>query len=392
MKKFLSLGLLALSLGSATKVSADATSFLYGGATVGWTNVIQSVESHIGTGEDSNVLLTEGDFDLGEDNENTVRPAPAKADEIYTVTSATPLNQTAYTQNFTKFTPVYPTSRAAGNIFLGGECRNENHIFQAQFNATWVGGGEQQKFTYDVTKQSVVNSEIDEVIMKDGTAFQANQANLDNYLEHKFNYNGSTLLKKDLTIQQYWGFDFLLGWGLQSGDLGLVFNVGYSGAYNKARLNYFSGELAFSSDDEDKPKEQTAEQGLWRNGIVLGCQLIWKLNSSFDALLIYQKTFYPNQEIKFEKFGKSNNKDNDDGENNGSSDNMNVSSSEYLYGTKETEYKSVVDGTGFKWDDGKVNSGDADSASSEVTGNTIDSYLERSYVGFGLRFKVGAEE
>lgn len=361
MKKFLSLSLLALSLGSAQKVSADATSYLFGGASIGWTNVIQSAESGFET-----TLLTEDDF-IEEGPENT----PIAATSTGSVNQATPLNQSFITQDLSKFTAVYPSSSVAGEIFIGGECRNDSNIFQAQVGVTWIGKGEQQNYTYNTTKQSVVNSENDTVVDKTGAKIEATSTPL----VHTFNYNGADVTTNDLKIGANWGVKAMLGWGLQSGDLGLVFNVGYAGEHNTATLDYYADNLAYLSG-EDEPELSTTEKKFWRHGILLGLQLIWKINPTIDALVVWQKTFYGKKTITFDDFGTSSDSDDENAA-------SGVLGTEFMY--QNTSSSMPADPT-------KSAVVTEESVSSEIEGNSVKTSLERTYVGFGLRFKVGSEE
>ena len=369
MKQFLKFALFLslISLEPLKKTYGSTVGFV--GASVGWTNIIQSVNSRF----ESDALISSDFADSIKSQGQTVLDTPNPDN----VKSAQPENQRFMTQNLDQITSVYPSSRPSGEIFIGGEYRENGLIFQAQIGLNFISGQAQQRFTYHLTKQSMVDHIIDANVNSEGSSPKRNpNGGLENPLIQNFNYNGIDSAVGNFEIKTNIGFKALFGMGYQQNDLAIVLNFGYAGEHNIGRLSYYEDSLALGYDENDQWEDNTSIKKLWRHGFLLGLQLIWSLSSSFDALIFWQKTFYMNKTFDFTS---------DFAENPNDKDSSKIYSREFLYnfGTLPTGNHNAE------------NQDKTGSVNSPINSNgttKFDSHIESTYIGFGLRFKMGGED
>lgn len=363
MKKLLSIALLALGLGSSTQTKANSS--VYVGATVGWTNISQSVDSLF----EAN-LLNESDFEFN----NEVK-TPAEYNQ------ALPANQTFYTQNLGNMTAASATSRAAGSVFGAWECVNDKQVMNLQIEYRWIAGNAQQVYNYDVVEQSVVGTLDDPTLSVAGTKYEPTPAGgtpTDNnkHLVHTVNYNGVNVKNNTLEIKAHSGLNIMAGYGFKLNDtFSFLVNAGWAIEWSKATLNYYEGDLAFAADEDGAPSEASTEKKFARNGFLCGVQLIWTVAGNLEALAIYNCAFFGKKTIEFDDFGSSDDEDSSD-----------IMATQVLYADRH--FKANSEGKTDGFDKTEENG----SAETFVEGNEVKSSLQRHYFGLGLRYKFSSGE
>lgn len=365
MKKFFKPFLL-LCLGSMASVEKIQGSHSFGfvGVNFGYNSVIQKAESDF---EPS--LLTLEELHV---KSNSVSNPPNPLE----ITQGQAINQEFAMQNMSSMTPIYSTSRFAGEIFLGGEYRDSNLVFQVQIGIDLVGGKAQQRFQYSLTEQSLVNNSVDTDILANGEAFQKNATGgVDNPLIHDFHYNGINNTTAEFNVKTNGGLKALCGVGLAIKDWALVLNFGYSGVHNTASLNFFDGPLSLTEYNEAKWEKETSVLKNWSHGVLVGLQGIFALYPSIDFLMVYQKTFFMSRDFNFQK--DLNQKDPN-------------TQNQKSHGTEFSYMQDKKMDVSFP-----PNASNVKTASSSLSteGNYNIHYTpESSYIGIGFRFKMGGED
>lgn len=333
----------------------------YIGFTLGYTNVQYTMVSNL------NPIFPLNSEEIGElvteyDKEAQMSTLPNTFEGIQ------PLNQINIFQDLTQWTSVLPTSEFLLAASVQREIRFDSGIaLRGALSYSHILGPAIQHFVYPASSTSYVDILEHKTSSNQDTPSSLQEENK-TPLSH-VNYAGYAPGTNSMRIHGGWGLNVYGSIGVYSEDIACFINFGYALEHNKATLNYYPF-VSYGSDlaEEDSPVANSLESSFFRNGLMVGVEFIFSVNRFADIVLNYNRTFYPNAVVSFST-----------SENNDSSSDPIVAQDFY------TKFPNKI--------------GSQDITNIEENYHidypedfSMESYLERTYLMAGFRFKVGMQK